>query len=184
MGKRAKRVERLEEVSIDSRLEAYRRGVLQDDEAVASLVADLGREGRLDAEWEISKLLDHSNAMVRYNALGALGFDLGSTVRVGRMIEILFSDPDLDCRRKAAAVLGSLFRGEKNLRTLGALERVLRDRQEETSVRLFAYSGILDIVGIPRSEQPSPHRMKAVSEAELAQARALILEIDPNYLED
>lgn len=174
MGSRKERTERLEGVSLEKRLEAYRRGVLKDDMAIASLVADLGSEGRIDAEWEIAKLLDHDCQIVRYNSLGALGFDLGSALRVSRMIEILRKDPDVDCRRKAAAVLGSLFEGDKELKVLRVLETVLCDSNEENSVKVFAYWAILSILGIPRSERPNTYRMRQVSEKEVRKALELI----------
>lgn len=59
-----------------------------------------------------------------------------------------------DCRRNAAAALGSLYRGTKNSQIERELAATVVDKCEPLHVRNSAFNGILDVEGVPRSEQP------------------------------
>lgn len=135
-----------------------RRGMLDPCE-IADAVADFGVEYFVEAKPDVEQLLDHDDPIVRYSAIVALGFDFCTTDRIERLLDILFRDPDRDCRRAAAAAFGCLHRGTNDKRIAGALAVVVRNKNEEDDVRIFAYTALLNVLGIPRNLQPDPLSM-------------------------
>lgn len=108
-------------------------------------------------------LVAHDDPDVRHAAIVALAFhgvalrwdqEPGS-VLLRLLIRVLKQDPDRDCRRVAAAALGSLFRGSRRPEVVRSLVEVCEDFAEFADVRAFAYTGVLDLLGVPRPQQPS-----------------------------
>jgi len=127
---------------------------------IADFAADAGNENYIEAETEVNQLLDHPDAIVRYNAMATVAYEWGRSPRIDRIIEILFTDRDEDCRRQAAGALGSLHRGKRDRRVLDALVRAVNNGQETPDVRAFAYTAALNVIGVPRHMQPSALRLE------------------------
>lgn len=123
---------------------------------IADFAADAGSENYIEAEPDVNQLLDHEDAIVRYNAMATLAYEWGRTSRMDRIREILFTDPDQDCRRQAVGALGSLFRGKQDRDVLEVLVRTAKNASEEMDVRAFAYTSALDVIGVSRAIQPNP----------------------------
>lgn len=123
---------------------------------IADFAADAGSENYIEAEPDVNRLLDHEDAIVRYNAMATLAYEWGRTYRMDRIREILFTDTDQDCRRQAAGALGSLFRGRQDTDVLEVLVRTAKNAREEMDVRAFAYTSALDVIGVSRAIQPNP----------------------------
>ena len=159
----ASKKKRVEEPTLAERLRLLKGGQLSDDREVASLAADLGNidsdfievseENYIEAKEVVEKLLDHPCGIVRYNSLSTLAYEWGACSRIGRIKDMASSDPDDDCRSQAVAALGSLFRGTWNLDILQFLTTIVTKLQEEEDVRRSAYQGVLNVLGVPYSEQ-------------------------------
>ena len=137
------------------RLELLRKGQMSVDE-VADFAADAGSQNYVEAEPDVNRLLNHEDAIVRFNALATLAYEWGRTPRTDRIREIVFTDPDRDCRRQAVGALGSLFRGKQDREVLDLLVRTVNNASEEMDVRAFAYTAALDVIGVSRAIQPNP----------------------------
>jgi hypothetical protein len=161
-----KRRQRLEKLSFEERVKLLRKGLLSEKE-IADLAADVGSGNYIEARPDIEKLLDHANPIIRYNALGTLAFEWGLDSRADQIKEIAVQDADSDCRRCAAAALGSLFRGTNNPDVLKTLVSIARNPNEEQHVRAFAYTGSLDVLGVSREIQPNAYGL-SVGRDELA----------------
>ena len=163
MGKK----KRVVEPTVEERLCLLQEGLLLDDLEVAGLAADLGTADYIDTSEEnyiqamevVEKLLDHPSEIVRYNSLGTLAYEWGASSKIGRIKKMASSDPDEDCRRQAVAALGSLFAGTRNVEILHFLASIVTRLEEEEDVRESAYTGALDVLGIPYFEQPRPLRL-------------------------
>jgi hypothetical protein len=140
---------------IAQRLELFRKGQMTVAE-IADFAADAGSENFVTAEPDVNRLLDHEDAIVRYNSLATLGYEWGRTMREDRIREILASDPDRDCRRQAAGALGSLFRAHRDHKVLTLLVASAKNEREEMDVRAFAYTAALEVLGVSRAIQPNP----------------------------
>src|SRR5436309_2643593 len=93
---------------IESLLANWQAGVASLEER-RSLAAKIG-DGKLSSRTSVlKKMLEDEDAIVRYNAINSLAFELNDRSAVERMLSILASDGDEDCRRVAAAALGFLF---------------------------------------------------------------------------
>jgi hypothetical protein len=145
---------------ITDRLLQFRAGRLPPKE-IASLAADIGRDNVIEAIPDLEALLYHPDEIVRYNAIGSLGYKFARTQisRIDRLVEILRSDPDEDCRRIAASVFGVLYAGSKDKEIENILSRAVRDQTENPGVRIFAFTALQNIAGIPRTKQPDPNKM-------------------------
>lgn len=137
------------------RLELLRKGEMSVTE-VADFAADAGTQNYIEAERDVNRLLDHEDAIVRYNAMATLAYEWGRTPRIDRIREILLTDSDRDCRRQAVGALGSLFRGKQDRDVLEILVGTARNTREEMDVRAFAYTAALDVIGVSRAIQPNP----------------------------
>jgi len=141
------------------RLALLRKGTLSVAE-IADFVADAGNQNYIEARPDVERLLDHESPTVRYEAMGTIAYEWGICSRVERIIEILLTDENEDCRRQAAGALGSLFRGKRERRVLDPLVRMVKNAREARDVRAFAYTGALDVIGVPRNMQPSALRLE------------------------
>jgi len=137
------------------RLVLLRKGQLSAIET-ADFAADAGTHNFVEARQDVERLLDHESPIVRHDALGTMAYEWGLSSRVDRILEMLVSDEDRDCRRQAAAALGSLLRGQRSEHVLDALVRTARNTEESMDVRAFAYSSALDVIGVSRAIQPNP----------------------------
>jgi HEAT repeat protein len=153
-----KRRKKIGDLSLAARLSLLRKGQLNEDE-IADAVSDFGTTNFIEAIPDVERLLDHSNSMVRYNALATLAYEWGTAERVDRIVDILKHDPDQDCRRQAAGALGSLHRGAQDKLLAKTLAIVIMDQDEKDDVRRFAYTALLDVLGIARELQPNPLSM-------------------------
>jgi hypothetical protein len=152
--------------SLEQRWRQYERGRFPAED-LADLVHDIGESPLLNRQpvrGELLRLLSNPDALVRQNALGALAYhgmavdwqtEFGKQLLSG-MDLMLRLDEDRDCRRQAAAAFGSLFKSTKSQSVIGALGRVCSNPDEESDVRAFAYTSLLNVAGIPLREQPNP----------------------------
>jgi hypothetical protein len=148
---------------IDRRLALLRAGQLNKAE-IADFAADAGTQNFVEAEPDINQLLDDVNPIVRFNALATLAYEWGRTSRLDRIKAIARDDTDRDCRRQAVGALGSLFRGRRDKAVLQLLSEIANDDKEEQDVRAFAYTAALDVLGMPRAQQPSPIALRGDDE--------------------
>jgi hypothetical protein len=139
----------------------------------ADAVADFGPANFLEAKEEVEKALWHPSEIVRYNAMATLAYEWGVCSSTERLLEILRGDRDDDCRRQAAGALGALFRNSRDARIADALLGVVEDGSESKHVRAFAFTGLLDVLGIPLHEQPNPVGLE-VDEQTMTKARSLV----------
>jgi hypothetical protein len=153
--KRARRREATRRLSMSTRLDLLRRGLLGVGE-IRNFAADAGDENYIEAEAEVERLLDHQDPIVRYNAMSTVAYEWGRSSRADRLLEILFTDDDRECRVQAAGALGSLFRGKGDRHVLDALVGTARNPREPGDVRAFAYTAALDVIGVSRTIQPNP----------------------------
>lgn len=152
---RSRRRQAIGRLPMGRRLELLRKGQMSVTE-VADFAADAGSQNYIEAEPDVNRLLDHEDAIVRYNTMATLAYEWGRTPRIDRIREILFTDPDRDCRRKAVGVFGSLFRGKQDRDVLDLLVRTAKNAREEMDIRAFAYTAALDVIGASRAIQPNP----------------------------
>lgn len=133
---------------------------------LAELLTDIAHSeliGEDEIRASIVGLVAHHDPDVRHAAIVALAFhgvafrwdhEPGSAL-FRLLIRGLKEDPDRDCRRVAAAALGSFFRGSRRPDVVRSLMEVCEDLVEFADVRAFAYTGVLDLLGVPRPQQPS-----------------------------
>lgn len=153
-GKHGRRRDAIGKLPIASRLDLLRKGQLTVPE-IADFVADAGTENFIEAETEVNEF-DHRDPIVRYNTMATLAYEWGRSSRTDRIREILSSDGDHDCRRQAAAALGSLFRGKRDRDVLNMLVGIVKDAIEPIDLRSSAYASALAVIGVSRAIQPSP----------------------------
>jgi len=130
--------------SIEARWERYRKGRVDVNE-LADLVHDVGESplvNRLPVRFDLLKLLDHQDPLVRHNALGALAYhglfvdwrdEFGQRL-LHAMLSTLTNDRDRDCRRQAAAAFGTFFRDSRDRAVMHSLSQVCLNDAEEDDV--------------------------------------------------
>jgi HEAT repeat protein len=116
-------------------------------EQVRALAADLGSEHYAPGVPALIRLLDHDDAIVRYNAVMSLAFEFHHKPVADRLLAMLADDPDDDCRGVAAGALGSLFQNSRDHRILAALGRAALSDPEEY-VRSSAYKSLQIVNGV------------------------------------
>ncbi len=142
-----------DEKNLTMSLENWRKGAASIDE-VRSLALDLGAYKYMPGIPALVELLDHKDEMVRYNAAGSLATDFKYTRATRRLLTMLASDPDDDCRSMAASCLGTLCHYTKDHAVLAALANAsLEDSDED--VRDSAYSALLIVNGVSREQHLS-----------------------------
>lgn len=155
----SKRRKKNENLPVEERFRLLRRGLASEGE-IADAVADFGTSNFIEARDIVEEYLDDPSEIVRYNAMATLAYEWGVCGRPDRLIEILLHDEDVDCRRQAAGALGSLFRQKKDSSIAKHLLAVIRNDTENEGVRAFAYTALLDVMGVPRDKQPSAVGLK------------------------
>ncbi len=121
---------------------------------VTGLITLFGQEQFKEARKEVERYLDSTNALERYSALSTLVYEWGIQDIRRKIEKMSIDDHDEDVRGNAVSCLGSLLRGSNDKKALRLLLKVLKDKEEHWMVRSSAYSSILDIIGVPRQEQP------------------------------
>jgi len=147
-----------------------REGLLSDLDLADTIIklAHSDFINRDDVRRDLVALASHPACDVRSEAMGALayhGVTFAWNVEPGRqllatLLRAVGSDADGECRRTAAGSLGSLFRMTHRRDVLEALAAACRKPEEEPDVRAFAFCAILDVVGKPKKDQPSPTNLR------------------------
>jgi HEAT repeat protein len=92
--------------------------------------------------------------MVRYNAAASLAMNFHYTPATGKLLVMLASDPDDDCRSMAASCLASLCHDTKDNVVLAALAKASLEDPDEY-VRDSAYQALLFVNGLPKGQRQS-----------------------------
>jgi HEAT repeat protein len=108
--------------SLEQVLENWRQGRALLEE-VRSLAADLGNEHYAAGVPDLIQLLEHDDEIVRYNAANSLAFEFHYEPSAGRLLAMLASDPDDDCRRVAAGAWCSVSKQQGPPHSQGARPR-------------------------------------------------------------
>jgi HEAT repeat protein len=154
---------------LEASLENWRNGVAPVED-VRSLALDLGAYKYLPGVPVLVELMDDKDDMVRYNAAGSLATDFHYVPMTGRLITMLASDPDEDCRSMAASCLASLCHDTKDHIVLAALAKASLEDPDEY-VRDSAYQALLIVNGVSREQHLSffrnplhvdPDRVKSI----------------------
>lgn len=124
------------------------------EDRIAKTIALFGREMFKEARKEVEKYIHSKDEIIRYNALVTLILDWGLQEHYETAKKLLLNDSDEDVRGLGAACMGSLKRGANDKEALRTLLKVFKNKKEHWLVRSSAYSAILDIIGVPRQEQP------------------------------
>src|ERR1700723_442775 len=135
------------------RIEALDKGLLSVEEQ-RDLAAALGTARDARSEAALLSLLGNEEAIVRYNAIIALGFDRGIRSAAPILKKIATSDPDEDCRDAAVSVLGNIFQNTKDREVLSILGSLALSDADEI-IRRSAYKAALIVYGVSREEHLS-----------------------------
>ena len=146
---------------LEQALESWRQGRAS-LEQVRSLAADLGNQHFAPGIPGLIQLLEHKDEIVRYNAVNSLAFEFHHKPVADQLLAMLTRDPDDDCRRVAAAALGSLFQNSRDRRILAALGQVTLNDPEEY-VRSSAYKALQIVNGVSREEHLALLRSQSLS---------------------
>jgi hypothetical protein len=114
--------------------------------SLPDVIHEFGEERFEEALPEIVNFLTSTNEVVRYMALHVLTFHFQSKDYKPAAIEMLLHDPDEDCRRQAAAGLGSLMENTGDHESLHILVQVVHNEEETEAVRATAYKAMYTIV--------------------------------------
>jgi hypothetical protein len=115
---------------LEASLENWRKGAASVED-VRSLAQDLGAYLYKPGIPDLIKLLDHRDDMVRYNAAASLAMNFTYIPATGRLLTMLASDPDEDCKSMAASCLASLYHDTKDHTVLAALAKAALDDPDE-----------------------------------------------------
>ena len=91
----------------------------------------------------IASFLDHPDSLIRHQAVWYLGSWGHLPTYVSQIVHAAENDPDSDNRAFAARSAGSILKHHKKRDLAELLLRLVEDDQQETEVRLSAYSGLL-----------------------------------------
>jgi HEAT repeat protein len=161
-------------VNLEERIKDWKRGRLSTEE-VQSLAADIGNTHTSEGIPELVRMLEHTDEIVRYNAVNSLCFEFHYVPVVGKLLDMLATDSDEDCRRVAAGGLGNLCANTKNRTVMSSLAKaVLGDRDEY--VRTSAYKSVLIINGVSRDEHLELLRHEKLS-IDLAKMNTILEEV-------
>ena len=95
------------ERGLEAALENWRKGAAS-IEGVRALARNLGVYLYMPGIPALIQLLDHNDEMVRYNAVASLASNFIHIPATGRLLTMLTSDSDEDCRSMAASGLANL----------------------------------------------------------------------------
>lgn len=121
---------------------------------IAHIISLFGSNIFKEAKREIERYIDDKDEIIRYNVLTTLILDFGLREHYKTARRLLLNDPDAEVRGLSATCIGSLKRETKDKEALSILLNTLKNKKEHWLVRSSAYSAILDILGIPRRQQP------------------------------
>lgn len=131
---------------LDIALEAWRTGTSSLGE-IRALAAELGNRHHVQGTDALVELLNHEDAIVRYNAAISLGFELKHKPATSGLLEILSGDVDGDTRDAAAGALANLWLNSADPQVLRALgEAALNDQDD--GVRRSAYRALIIVSGV------------------------------------
>ena len=132
--------------------EALKQGKLQGRE-VYRAVQIFGENLYLPARPEVESLLHSEDFELRFVALKVLTryWHLKEHWETAR--QVLLSDPEVECRVRAAHDLGSLMRNTQDPRTLHVLAQVVQNEQENLTVREAAYAAMKEVLQYDAREQ-------------------------------
>lgn len=139
--------------NLEASLERWQKGDASVEE-LRSLALDLGAHKYLPGVPVLVELLDHKDEFVRYNAAGSLATDFKYMPVTGRLLTMLASDPDEDCRTISATCLGILWPDTKEPAVLSAIAKASLEDPEEY-VRDSAYQALLIVNGVSREQHLS-----------------------------
>ena len=157
------------EKNMETALEKRRKGTASIEE-VRALAQDLGAYLYMPGIPALVELLDNEDEMVRYDAAASLASNFIYRPATGRLLTMLASDPDEDCRSMAASCLASLCHDTRDPAVLAALAKSALEDPDEY-VRDSAYQSLLFVNGLPEEQrqrilQNPPHvdpdRVKAI----------------------
>jgi HEAT repeat protein len=120
-------------------------------EDVRSIALELGGYKYTPGIPALVELLDHRDDMVRYNAAGSLATDFKYVPATGKLLTMLASDPDEDCRSIAASSLGTLYNHTRNHLVIDALGKASLE-DSDVYVRDSAYRALLIVNGISKEQ--------------------------------
>jgi hypothetical protein len=160
------------------------RDGLLDESELAETIIDLAHSDLLnrdDVRQDLVRLVSHPDCEVRSEAMGALAYhgvsfrwDVGPGRQLlSSLLQALDQDPDGGCRRAAAGALGSLFKGTRRRVAMKGLAQACRKPGEERHVQAFAYVAFLDVLGVPKGDQPSPLNLE-IGARELSEMSAFL----------
>ena len=120
-------------------------------EEIADMAREFGKRGYQEGVPVLIQLLEHDDAIIRYNAVKSLGYGLHHRPATEKLLAMLARDSDEDVRDVVAGALNILWQGSGNPLVLQALgEAALHDPDED--VRRSAYKDLLIVNGVPREE--------------------------------
>lgn len=148
------------EKNLETSLENWRSGAASIED-VRFLAQDLGAYLYRPGIPVLIELVDHQDDMVRYNAAASLAMNHVYLPATGRLLTMLASDRDEDCRSMAAFCLASLRHDTKDQVVLAALAKASLEDPDEY-VRDSAYHALLFVNGLPEERrhgvfQDHPH---------------------------
>jgi HEAT repeat protein len=96
--------------------------------------------------------LDHKDDIVRYNAAMSLAFEFHHSASGEKLLKMLETDLDEDCRDVAAGAMGTLFENTRNGRIMTSLAKAALNDPDEY-VRRSAYRALRVVNGISREQR-------------------------------
>ncbi|HKM48805.1 MAG TPA: HEAT repeat domain-containing protein [Terriglobales bacterium] len=156
------------EDNLERRLANWKDGKMSLEET-ADIAREIGKRGLLSGVPLLLKLLQHTDCIVRYNAILSLAFELHQKSATEKLLSIAANDEDDDCRRGAAAGLGHLFQNSRDRRIIAALGNLALNDPDEY-VRRSSYKYLLIVNGVSNDEH-------------LSLLRDTSIEVDPEVVE-
>jgi len=141
----------MNEKNLEASLENWRSGAASIED-VRSLAQDLGACLYEPGIPVLIELLDHQDDMVRYDAAASLAMNFVYVPATGRLLTMLASDRDEDCRSMAASCLASLRHDTKDHVVLAALAKASLEDPDEY-LRDSAYHALLFVNGLPLEQR-------------------------------
>ncbi len=168
--------------SLTERLAAFREGRLRGED-LYGFIHDLGEADYREAEPDVTSLLQHPDAEIRYVAVSVLALHWKMAVHRGEFERMMLFDADANVRRMATTGLGYVLRGTQDTQATRVLVRKLRDETEEGLVREAAHMALLDL-WLPEHERDRRVRLETVDVDEaLAGKRTWSRHIDWDLVE-
>ncbi|MBO0783211.1 MAG: HEAT repeat domain-containing protein [Ktedonobacteraceae bacterium] len=142
----------MEQAQLQQKLEDLRQGKIPPGELYAT-INDFGKAYFLEARPDVERLLTHPDSQYRGLAIQVLATNWRLPEHWETARNMLLTDPDVDCRMKAASALQTLKRDTQDRPTLEVLAGVVTNQQEERIVREVAYAAMRGVVKYDPREQ-------------------------------